>query len=374
MRFALPTVLAGTVFLVVASWPRAGPGERAPDARTTEADATLYLIENIAPKGTVDVRDLVRYRFHEGEVTPKEVVVSKDQRFFGHFGGHHLLSDRFLVTKFGAVIDLRGKKVLHDEDNGNYLGTEGSRVVFQMDNESRPKGFFAFDLETGKLSKLDDPGHWALPGVKSPDRAASVVGGGSEVWLHRPGRAAVSLGKQFASELSALSSSFPEAPLLWLDAERILTQTGNGKLVVLKTDGTTAALVAIGDLSPPVSRPRLHRDRDGNVVYTCGRSFLIDVKAKKALPYRWRPLGHGFECDDDWDSAHGHVIRYRGRTIGRLWCDPLHAATSDGLLAIAYGPPGSNLGYPKGVKVWSRTTSRWTAIDAWFNDVVGWTP
>ncbi len=54
----------------------------------------------------------------------RETLVSRDQRFFGHFGGHQIALGRFIVTSYGGVIDIQAKKVILDEQDGKLLGLE----------------------------------------------------------------------------------------------------------------------------------------------------------------------------------------------------------------------------------------------------------
>lgn len=70
------------------------------------------------------------------------------------------------------------------------------------------------------------------------------------------------------------------------------------------------------------------------------------------------------------NPSYGHVIRYRGTEIGRCWCDA--AATAPGQISVEFGPVGSNLGYPEGVKVWSVDSGLWTTIKPdWLTAIVG---
>jgi hypothetical protein len=46
---------------------------------------------------------------------------------------------------------------------------------------------------------------------------------------------------------------------------------------------------------------------------------------------------------------------------------------TENAIAIEYGPAGSNLGYPKGIKVWSNYTKSWMTIDIpWISALIGW--
>ena len=67
----------------------------------------LYLVADRAnAEGLVHKRDLVRMTFDQDGKPAAETVISLDQRFFSHFGGHRLTDDRYAVTRYGGVIDL----------------------------------------------------------------------------------------------------------------------------------------------------------------------------------------------------------------------------------------------------------------------------
>jgi hypothetical protein len=40
---------------------------------------------------------------------------------------------------------------------------------------------------------------------------------------------------------------------------------------------------------------------------------------------------------------------------------------------VEYGDHGSNLGYPKGIKIWTAQQNEWLTFDLpWVNSIVGW--
>lgn len=345
----------------------AGPPPRSP--------ATLYVVENLAPRGVVDERSLVRLTFGKDGRVARETILTRDQRFFGHSGGHRLVTGgRFLATAYGGVVDLVDRKVIHDEELGKLLGLDGGRVVFLMENANRQEGYFAFDTATRSLSKLKDPGHWDLPGAKSPDRTKSVHRGFDAILrLYRVDGTAKDLGRTFRINYSPLSSSHsPEVPCLWLDDRRILTQEANGKLAVVDVDGKVEPLLAIPDAPAVVSPTHLARDPRGRVLYTCGAlERVIDVDRRKAVPFDWLDLGHGFEASREPDGLGRHEVRREGQSIGRWKFSPHEAATAPRLIAFPFCLIGDNLGYPEGVLLWSPGTG-WQSAKLWPNDVVGW--
>lgn len=347
--------------------------------RKPKADLSLVLVENVAEKGVVTKRRLVRIRVTDGVVGKSEEVVIADQRFFGHFGGHRLHADRYVLTAHGGVIDLTAGKIVHDEEDGDLLGVDGDRVIYKVRNSRRESGVFAFDLMAVKLTKLESPGRWALPGVVSPDGKRSVVNGvGDELTLHAVGQEPRSLGQVFRVQYSRLASQLGHPPVLWLDADHLLTQTGNGELVAVKAaDGERTTVVSFATSAEILSPPRLWRDALGDVVYECGKEgFRIDVKAGKVAGYGWHQHGHGFDFSHDCDTNTGYTFRHKRAEIGSGFGAAYQLVTAEGHLAYVGWPKPKSGGHYGGsdeeVRIWSAVTQKWTAIRMWPEALVGW--
>jgi hypothetical protein len=302
----------------------------------------------------------------------RETLLTKDQRFFGHFGGHRISLGRFIVTHYGGVIDIQARKVINDEEDGEVLGLEDGKVVYRINNSSRSSGLFSFDLKERKVAKVKNGGHWDLPGLKSPDKTMSIETEDTKdgvIWLHRPGQAPKELGKGFGFTYSRIASRFGKgATPLWLDGERILAVKTNRKLAILTTQGTVEKSIEIKDAPAEVLLPpRLWRDQQGRVIYYCGRKyFQIDVPKGVASPLKRRSLGHGFEASVADDGKQRHSVYYEGKAIGEWAFDPGESVTAPGLVAIA------DLSLPHGVAVWNKRAGDWRTIEMSVNDLIGW--
>jgi hypothetical protein len=86
-------------------------------------------------------------------------------------------------------------------------------------------------------------------------------------------------------------------------------------------------------------------------------------------------LGHGFETEGDDQIDHDHPrarkIHYKGQLIGEYWHGD--AKTTEGHIALEYASVGENLGYPKGLVIWSADSGQWTEIKIEFlQSFIGW--
>lgn len=347
--------------------------------RKPKADLSLVLIENVAEKDEVTKQRLLRIRVTDGVVAKPETVITTDPRFFSSYAKNRLHADRYVLSANGGVIDLTTGKIVHDEQDGDLIGVEGDQMIYKMDRNSRENGVFAFDLTKKKLSKLGPPGRWALPGYISPDGMRSAAtGNNDEITLHAIGEKPRSLGKGFVVRYAEVASSTGHPPVLWLDADRLLTQTGNGELVTVSVaDGKRTAVVSFAADREISSPPELWRDALGDVVYECGKgAFRIDVKAGKAEVCDWYRHPHGFDASHAADPDKGYTFRHNGAEIGIGFGAVWRPETADGHLAYVGWPKPKSGGHYGGsdeeVRVWSAVTGKWTALRMWPESLVGW--
>jgi hypothetical protein len=137
--------------------------------------------------GTSPAR-VLRVGFRNGVMLPPEEIWEGDQRFVSMLYGHEVVGDRYLVTHSGGVIDLQEKRVINNEQDGEFDSIEGTKVIYRLVNDRRKeRGVYSFDLATGTLrkeSKLGE-GKYGLKGVRSPDGRKAVetgVGSGRTLW------------------------------------------------------------------------------------------------------------------------------------------------------------------------------------------------
>ncbi|WP_082842881.1 hypothetical protein [Gemmata sp. SH-PL17] len=351
---------------------------KAPVPKTVPPQPALIVVEDVTgATGTVDRRRLLRIGVKNGKLFPSEMVWEGNLRFFGHFGGHRLVDDRYFVTKFGGVIDLRDKKVIHDEDNGTLCAVDGTKVLFRVTSAQREAGLFSFDLATGKVVKEAGPldGKFVLKGTVAPDGMAAIESGpGDELFLNQLGAERFSLGKGFRVDLSPFASVSASAPVTWINNGVVITQKGNGKLFTVDISGQATELVTAKDVPKEVvGAPYFFRDGSNRLIYVCGpTAHAIDPDKKTATKYEWRDLGHGFEASWTWVPKLGHKIRLNGKVIGEFNCSPHAAKTAPGCLALEAQPAEEGRGPPDRVAVWTTESDEWTVLKVRPNCVVGW--
>lgn len=323
----------------------------APAPRLVKPDISLIVIDMV-PGGT----RVSLVGFRDGNPLPPEPVwtgAPPSDVFFVK----KVVKNRYLISDCGTVFDIRDKKFINSEPEGpvgTVLRIDDTKLTYRIESGERD-GDYTFEYATGKLTRvgLKEP---LIPVSvpRSPDGTRAIDWKDGELILQREGQKPKSLGTGFKAYWK--SSEFP---VLWLDDNRILTQSGTGKIVTVNLDGKVADVVTIKNLSED-AEVALWRDRAGSIVYVAGeKRFKIDPASKTATPTdSWRGLGHGFEVI--YDDKKGYKYRHNGKDIGRYsdqwyqdWPEPPDPAP--GYLAVTVGAEGCN----RNVHVWSAATGKW---------------
>jgi hypothetical protein len=343
------------------------------EGQAASRNAALFAVECVAEDGVCERQNIVRFRFKNGELISKDIIFTSqttDVRF--DLGENFIYRNRYVISNWGDVVDTQTKSLLHDS-KGDYVAAEGNQIIIKVDRDD-VEGYFYFDLERKTYARLPMPGKWTLPGVLSPDQSKSVSGDDGKIRLHRLKRKEKTLSSGFIAQTDISSSEISSGPpLFWLDNERVLTQKSNGEIVVLYLDGTVKPVVKIPIEEPNYTKPFFFRNGLGQIIYGCGgKTFIVDVESKTYAPYKWLAFNSRFEAENGRDKSYGHIIRFQGREIGRLWGGVWSARTTGDYFAADYNEVGSNSSYSKGIKVWSGANGKWTTIELdWLDNIIG---
>jgi len=345
---------------------------------------SLILVElGQEPTGVNNSQTVVRYRFRDGVLIGRQPIITTDglrPRF--DLGGNKILRNRYLVTDWGDVVDLSNGKILA-LGKGEVLGfrKENGMPVLNVDREGEKSGIFDLDVLTGKTVPTQHPSLWKYKNPNSsgadqrinPGQTLNAVGEGLSIWLIHADGSKSWLGNFLRSGGFECNSNM-RPTFLWVDDGHLISQQGEGNIVLVDIRGKVEPLVQIDGVDPgPACGVELRRDEGGSIFYEdAWQTWKIDVVGRKAEPYDWYSTGNRFEIEYRQSNVYGRVIRHNGTEIGRWWCDE-EGVTAPGYIALRYGKVGSNLGYPDGVKVWSEESGQWTTIQpGWVGPIIGW--
>jgi len=347
----------------------------------------LYLVEYVRTDNEdKNVDRLVRATLKRDGTLAKDIVFTTKRYFFGDPGKARIVNKRYIVTEYGGVIDAKdGKLLLEQGYGGELLGIEGGKIVFRVHNLLAPSldrtipkevaekfGEWEFDLAKGTRARPAEK-HWSLGGTLSPDRSRTVYhGAAGALWLD-DGNDRKLLGKEFAVTAGKYAEHPTElrAPVLWLDKEHILTQQGNGKIVIVNTQAVVTPVCVISGAPAVNDSPRLSRDPKNRIIYQCGRAeYLIDLEKKSAAPLEEYALGHGFETPVETGPRGFRTITFEGQPIGAGVFVPADIRTAPEVIAEwNLGDPGQRRYV--GV-LWTKLGFAWRGLDIDYGRLIGW--
>jgi hypothetical protein len=370
------SILLGTLLAIAAPVPPV-PANQAPPPHLVKPEVSLVVIEWLP--GGLEHPNRTRLQllgFRRGTMLPPETVWEGEEGFLNDVSFRpQLVNGRWLVAHGGGVIDLRERKVLSSEQDGEVVDADEKAVRYQIQRNGRVEGLFSFDYATGTVTRLGNlpPRGWRYrvpsPSLSSPDGKSVIYWENDELILYREGEKPKSLGKGFKMEedpniVFARSLAFFLFPVLWLDSSTLLTQRDHGKLVTVDLAGKVTEVATIKN-APKQDTPRLERDISGAIFYRLdGRYYRVDVAKKTAERSEWYSLGHGFETTWKGDENGDYYFRHNGKDLGRRKCFPYGAVTAPGYLAVV-------------MEVWSSATGEWnTHKYEWLSPIpfFGWIP
>jgi hypothetical protein len=321
---------------------------------------------------------LVRYRFKAGVLISREPLISrKTEELRFDLGKNQIYQNRYIITNWGDIVDLASKQLLL-KSKGELIRLDGDSVIIRVDRLGEEEGLFAFNFSSHEYREIKQKEFYEAPSLSckeaqfSPNGRVSAHGCNDGIWLqYRNGRKK-RLEGSFSREGTPACSDMYTPAFLWVNDNQILTQIRNGHLVLVDLNNKIESLVTLPDFERPACGPEFRRDQNNQIYYEAiDKAWHINIEKRRFEPYLWEGVGNRFDVEFQRNNAYGHRIRYHGEEIGQYWCDSAH--TIPGHIAIAFGPVGSNLGYPEGVKVWSSENSQWTTIKPdWLVDIIGW--
>jgi hypothetical protein len=352
---------------------------------------SLIVAEYAEPgmSGTFDYTWLVRYNFEDGVLSSKDTILGAGTiidslpgsyvRF--DLGKNFIYKNRYLISGIGNVIDLQtGRLVIEESDK--FIEAKGDSLIFHRDN-FKGTGYLLLDLPSGNYGFIQDTNYRSVSGLLSPDLKHGI--GLEQSVLPRMillcdkenGCKVIVRDGGNGTYMSIMSSSFSNVPVFWLDNSNFIYGRFSDSFDIRKVNILTGKEEIIGRIDSiphAVSESYFLKDANENLLFYCTKgTYLVDPVKNTLVKQVYHQYGNDFTSELNNDSL-GNRFYYRSESIGKAWSNWYSAVTAPEYFAVEYGEPGSNLGYPKGFKVWNNITREWTTVDVRnISAVIGWT-
>lgn len=354
---------------------------------------SLIIVEYESDRGLASIQHLVSYNFEKGLLISKDTIYTArkndttSNRISFMFDGHFIENDRYAISRWGDVIDVK-EKTLINKDGYKYLETIEDNFVFHAYTKDGLLDFLLYNFNTQTYHRADNEFSKIIRGNTSPNHLFALEVNKSNIpWSidlinSKSERKTIIENCGIGTSPDIHSSSLPTVPMRWIDDSKFLYPHIDIQSNLLKIDlrmvnienERKESLGILDSINPSLFiGADLYEDGNSNLIFICPEGeFKVDVESKTIQRQEIRELGNAFYADRFSDDF-GHIIKFRNDTIGKLWCRASESKTTEGYFAVEFGEPGSNLGYPKGIKVWSEASKKWTTIEIPFVfSIIGW--
>ncbi|MEC3880378.1 hypothetical protein [Parapedobacter sp. 10938] len=363
----------------------------------------LLVVEN--KKGDISYQYLTTYTFKDGLFTSKDTIFEDkpgppDISF--HLGSSSWHENRYVIGSDGAVIDVKYRKLIweNSDPKDRFIEALGDTLVYERRKDGQPTEFYFLDLATltyhrakaGSFRKTNKSAsnHRAL--FYSPNGRKTIY----TAYLKR-----VEIRDENFKLLDAIPDPDLSGPIImnlelsrigahWLDNDNFLydnhifhkdakMHTVELRQYTLSTKHDTTLFRIDSVNVTQLPQGKFSKDHFNHIHYraTNGRRYLLNLESGTILPDPYFFLNAQFSYTGYNASAalrdkyKGLTYRYGEREIGTVWGND--ATATDNALAVAYADVGANLGYPKGIKVWTAPYNGWTTFDLpWLYAIIGW--
>jgi hypothetical protein len=330
---------------------------------------------------------LVSYNFKDGFYTSKDTLFSTITECISYSDKNYVYKNRYVISSLGAVLDTKTKTLLR-ETGDRFIEGIGDTLVFNRQNYITGRGYPSLNLTTSEYGFIKEKS-WYRPNRdrESPDGQYYLTIDQSKtpysIYLNDNNGQKVVLVQDAGNGPYTIDTQFPTVETHWLDNRSFLyaihkpNRDAQGRLIYEVRlhrynieDHSNNVFYILDSVPKGPLNGRFFIDATGQTLYrtTYGSSYIIDTANKNLLENHYAQLGFGISTRH---FKEGTVIYHANEEIGRIWCK--RPEVTYGAIAVMYGDVGSNLGYPKGIKVWTQQTKSWMTFDIpWVSNIIGW--
>lgn len=347
----------------------------------------LVLAEYDSQAAVNHIVHIVRIPFTDGIPGPREKVMDivtqqagdKTPRVRFDLGRNQIYRNRYVITAYGQVIDLKDKKVLVDTHD-QLVKASGDSIVFYTNDIFRGKFYSVLDLRTGTFAKVTNVTYNPLPGEDvEPDCSARNF----KIWYYPASKPKVEVVKDagYGEDVSLIPNGKPRLPMHWTDSDHFVYPYFNAThdvVTLYSVNYITHEQKKIGIIDQLPENRRYTEfitDPAGHLIYSCSRGyFRIDLNRNTVEEMTTFHPGYDFEIALEETPGKGNEVKHKGQSIGYYFCTPQLAVATENGIAFPFEMVMEKERYLQGAAYWSKETGKWkTAGDSDLSAIVGWT-
>lgn len=344
------------------------------------------------------------YNFKNGIFIGKDTIIQVGDRKDGFITPRVSFDDyrgiihknRYYIPSYGSVIDLKQKSIIKTADGDSFVNihNDSDTIIFHRSNEYTGKGYLSLNLNSTEYGFIPEP-TWFKPrnGRSNPNNMLYLELDRSnlpyKIWLNDYiGNRKLIIPDVKSGPAMYSDAQFPNIETHWINNNSFLyvihhrlqdsiKKSRFHKVEMRKYDINTEIdeeFFTHDSLPIGIINGYFTVDPTNRILHKASSNdyYLVDVLNKKVTLNNRFNINPNFEyssktSQNDFDRT----FFFKAKEIGNKW-SAIAKATKNSI-AIDYGEHGSNLGYPKGIQIWTKETNKWLVIDIpWINAILGW--
>ena len=338
---------------------------------------------------------LIGLTFQDGKLIQRDTIYSgptlkkKGDEFHSFFRiefSNIIYRDRYLITFGGAVIDMKTKEMIK-EDDGRYKEASGDTLIFFTENLFRGNYFSYLNLSTRNIThkEIKNYRHDYSEEVFSPSGKYYLDVDYSKL----PYKIYLVKGKQkelivpnagMGSPMNG-GASFPIVPLYWTDSTHFLFARfdrnfnpwiSTGTVILYNIKRKSELIIGyLGKVKDYVINARFLKDEANGLMLMVGHRYFhinhdsIEVVEKSRFNLE-NSFSYDLYVDDDWRQK----IYFENSEIGNLHF--LESFATSNYVALGLRDKGTYTGSDK-IGIWNNYTKDWLIIpEPHLIEIIGW--
>lgn len=344
------------------------------------------------------------YNFKNGIFIGKDTIIQIGDRKdgfktsrvgFSNYSGI-IYKNKYYIPSYGSVIDLKQSSIIKTEDGDHFIAIHNNSdtLIFYRNNSFTGKGYLALNLNSKAYDFITE-NTWYKPRKdrSNPNNTHYLELDRTnlpyKIWLNDySGNRKLIIEDVKSGPAMYSDAQFPNIETYWVDNTSFLYVVHHRLIDTLKKDMYHKVAIRRYNidsdideefythdyLSKGILNGYFKVDPMNHLLHKASSNdyYLVDLTHKKLSITNRFNVNANFEyssktAQNDFDRT----FYFNGNEIGNKWSNTVYATRNS--IAITYGEYKSNLGYPKGLQIWTKQTNEWLIFDIpWVNAILGW--